>query len=238
MVHTSSLICHCVLLSDCHIHDRASTPVDLHHRWVGLDGSMNSRLRWLCAVAIGAPVLLAACGGSAGSASSSTTTTTSAGRGAQGSAFTACLKQHGVTLPAGGFGGSGGGPGGGGPPQGPSGTPPSGLPGGGTGGAGPSISIPGVSQQKVQAAFSACQSKLPRGGRFGGGGANAQDLQAYTSCLGDHGVKVPTPGSGSRPSSGPGLGALRSDPKFAAANKVCAPLLPSGAASTSTTIAR
>ena len=197
---------------------------------------MNSRLLWFCAIAISAPVALAACGGgSSGSASSSTSTSSPAGRGAQSSAFTACLKQHGVTLPAGGFG-NGGGPGGGGP-GGPSGPPPNGFrPPGGTGGGGrPSISIPGVSQQDVQAAFSACQSKLPNGGRFGGGGANAQDLQAYTSCLGDHGVKVPTPGSGAQPGGPAGLGALRSDPKFAAANKVCAALLPAAGGSTTTT---
>jgi len=94
-----------------------------------------------------------------------------------------------------------------------------------------------VSQQAVQAAFSACQSKLPSGGGFGGGGANAQDLQAYTSCLGDHGVKVPTPASGSQPGGRAGLGAIRSDPKFAAANKICGALLPAAGGSTTTTIA-
>jgi hypothetical protein len=197
---------------------------------------MNLRHFRSCAVAMSAALVLGACGGSSGSAASSSTSTTGGGSNGQNSAFTACLKQHGVTLPAGGFGGNGAGPGGGGPPRGATGSLPNGSPPiGGSGGRGPSISIPGVSRQDLQAAFSACRSKLPSG-RFGGG-ANPQDLQAYTSCLGDHGVKVPTSGSGSQPGGRPGLGALRSDPKFAAANKTCRALLPTNAGSTTTTTA-
>ena len=61
----------------------------------------------------------------------------------------------------------------------------------------------------------------------------------------DHGVKVPklttpTTTPGSTPSSTPRgrgiLGQLRSDPHYAAANKICRPLLPTfGSSSTTTT---
>ena len=190
------------------------------------DGSMNLRnLRW-CALAVGMLLAVAACGGSSGSAAGSTTsTTTSAAGGSRNAAFSACLKQHGVTLPAGGIGPSG-------PPG--QGTPGS-RPAGGFGSGGPAISIPGVSAQQLQAAMSACGSKLPSGG-FGGGAGNSQALQAYLSCLKDHGVTVPTSTSGTTPrGQGSVLGAVRSQPKFAAANKVCQALLPTFGASTTTT---
>jgi hypothetical protein len=191
-----------------------------------------------------AVLALAACGGSAKASSSSTTTTTPAGRGFRNAAFTTCLKDHGVTLPArtgrpsgpsgvsgrrGRFGAGGGGGGGG-------------FFGGGGGAAGLST--------KDQAAFNACRSKLPNGGRFGGGaggGANATALKAYLSCLSDHGVKVPkTPAapsgaSGPSGSSGSGRGrfgnpfaGLRNDPKFAAASTACRALLPARGATPST----
>ena len=181
-------------------------------------------------IALLAVLGLAACGGGSAKASTSgsaTTTTTAGGAGVQNSAFTACLKQHGVTLP-GGFGG-GRRRGGSGGPGGP------GLRGGSGrrgfvlgGGAGLST--------KQQAAFAACRSKLPNGGQFGGpggfaGGASATQLKAYLSCLSDNGVKVPTttsvPGGGSGPGRfGSPLVGLRNDPHFAAASKKCAPLLP------------
>ena len=179
-----------------------------------------------------AALLLASCGGAsskASASSSATTTTTAGGAAAPNGAFAACLKQHGVTVPA-GFGG--GRPrGGSGDPGGPGGfglRGGSGLRGGFLGGAGLS--------GKQQAAFAACRSKLPDGGRFGGrgfaGGASASQLKAYLSCLSDNGVKVPTttstPASGG---SGPrrlgvSIASLRNDPHFAAASKKCAPLLP------------
>ena len=57
-------------------------------------------------------------------------------------------------------------------------------------------------------------------------GRNPAALQAYLSCLGDHGVTVPKRTSTSTPASRPGgfaspLAAVRSNPKFAAANKIC-----------------
>ena len=101
-----------------------------------------------------------------------------------------------------------------------------------------SSAAPGLTTQQ-RAAFTACQSKLPGGGRFGGrgfaGGANASQLKAYMSCLSDNGVKVPTTapvpggaagGSGPRRFGNP-IAGLRNDPHFAAASAKCAPLLPS-----------
>jgi hypothetical protein len=158
-------------------------------------------------------LLLGACGGSSGAASSTTTnpttTTNGTGAGARNGAFTACLKQHGITLPSGGFR----------------------RPGAGLGTPG---SRPARSPAQQQA-FAACRSKLPTGGGFGRG-ANPQAFQAYLSCLGDHGVTVPTTTAGSTPrGAGSGLAGVRSDPKFATANKTCAPLLPTFGSTTTTT---
>ena len=185
--------------------------------------------------AVIAALTLASCGGgsskvsASGSAATSTTTTPAGGRGFLNSAFTTCLKQHGVTLPA-GFGagrrrGGSGAPGG--VPNGARGG--SGRRGGGFFGGGAGLS------SADQAAFQACRSKLPAGGFGGGrgfaGGASATQIKAYMSCLSDHGVKVPT--STSTPAGGSGLrrfanplAGLRRDPNFAAASQKCAPLLP------------
>jgi len=92
-----------------------------------------------------------------------------------------------------------------------------------------------------QSAFRACSSTLPGGGFGGGrgfaGGASASQLKAYTSCLSDNGVNVPTttssPSGGSGPRFGNQFAGLRSQPAFAAAAKKCAPLLPSRATGTS-----
>jgi hypothetical protein len=184
--------------------------------------SMRSRTFRILALAVGAALALGACGGSSNAASSSTTsptTPTSAGAtGARNAAFTTCLAQHGVTLPSGGFGQPGGGQG--------TGT--------GTPGSRPALSA------KQQSALGACRSKLPNGGggggRFPGGGANPQALQAYLSCLGVLGVTVPTSTSGSTAGGrGSALGAVRNDPKFTSANKTCAPLLPTSGSTTTTT---
>jgi len=174
---------------------------------------MRTRSFRILAFTAGAALALGACGGSSNAASSSTTsptTPTSAGaRGARSAAFTTCLKDHGVTLPAGGF------------------RPRSG--GQGTPGSRPALSA------AQQSAFAACRSKLPNGGRFGGG-ANTQAFRAYLSCLGDHGVIVPTTTSGSTACGrGSELRALRNQPKFASASKTCAPLLPTFGSTTTTT---
>jgi hypothetical protein len=200
-------------------------------------------------IAVFAALALAACGGGSSKVSATgsnpTTTTTPTGGAAGGrfdnAAFTACLKQHGVTLPAGalGFGRRGGSGGGGGRgPRGGSGGRGGGFFGGGAGGAGLS--------SKDQAAFTACRSKLPAGGFGGGGrafagGASATQIKAYMTCLSQNGVKVPTttstPAGGSGRRFGNPLAGLRSDPHFAAASKTCAPLLPARGTRTPTTLA-
>jgi hypothetical protein len=105
---------------------------------------------------------------------------------------------------------------------------PSGRPGGGGGNG---LFGGGANHQARQA----CRSLAPRGG-FGGRGM--QELQAFRSCLSDHGVKLPTPGAQRTPGAQPTAGARRtpgegllgrfntSDPKVAKAVKLCRPLLP------------
>jgi hypothetical protein len=164
---------------------------------------MQRRLRRYSLLLVGAPLVLGACGGGSSSPSSSAasgSTTTTVKGSASRTALRDCLKQHGVTLPA-GFGN-------GGPPNGET---PGSFPAGGTPGSLPA----GIDQEKLQSAIRACG-----GDGFPGGGQNRQAFQAYTSCLGDHGVKVaPT---GSTPATFD-----RNSAAFAAANKVCAALLPS-----------
>jgi hypothetical protein len=175
--------------------------------------------------------LLAGCGGSSSpsSAASATTTptTTKGSSSAQQSAFRECLSKQGVTLPAGlGNGGPGG-----------NGAPPEGGPPAGDTPGGPPGSLPAGGGEKFQKALQACGNLAPAGGNGFGGNRNPEALKAYTSCLSDHGVAVPTSTSGSTPARPGGeLGALRSDPKFAAANKVCRPLLPSFGSTTTTTV--
>lgn len=162
----------------------------------------------------------------AGPAFAADTTTPSAPNGNALKSYQACMKKQGVTLklPS----GSGRAPGGAnGAPSGGF-TPPTGngngagggaLPGGGGGIFG---KPKGVSTKTYNAAQKACASKLPSFGAGGASGQNAQDFQAYLSCLSDHGVKVPTGG---------GLAGLdRNDPTFQTANKTCGTLLPSGVA--------
>lgn len=77
-------------------------------------------------------------------------------------------------------------------------------------------------------ALAACRSLAPR--RSGRG---MQEMQAFRSCLTDHGVSMPTPSPGMRPPGArrsPGTerfgGLNTSDPKTAKALKICRPLLP------------
>ena len=172
-----------------------------------------------------------------------TTSTTVAGDGsgtdrrAQLQAWRDCLSQHGVTLPT--F--TGGDPGSqGGPPPSDGATPPSGVPNGSTpngstptgsapaggpGQGGPGGNIGSIVQDPANAAaVQACASLQPQAG-FGtggqGGGQRGQAMQAYLSCLKDHGVEVPTTVAG-----GPPVSIDRNAAGFAAANEVCQALLP------------
>jgi len=153
----------------------------------------------------------AACGGTrtaakAAPVAESTTTTTTE----PGAAYTACLRDHGVTAPD--------------RPRRTPGTdsagstvsPPSSRPPGSR----PSTSLPeGVDQAALAAARQACQSLQPAD-RPNANGPQGQAFQAYASCMKDHGVTV---GNGGGPGGG---GANRDDPAFKAADAICAPLRP------------
>lgn len=137
----------------------------------------------LAALLLTTALAAAACGGSSGSASTNGTTTTTAaasGTGATSAAmakFTACLSQHGVTLPSGG-GGAGGAP--------PTGTPPTGT---------STTARPQGGGASFQQAMTACAKLRPAGQRAGGfagpgGGANSAAFAAYRNCLTLHGAKA------------------------------------------------
>ncbi|HXQ59142.1 MAG TPA: hypothetical protein VN799_03560 [Acidimicrobiales bacterium] len=175
----------------------------------------------------GVALLLAACGNSSASGSSSSSTTKPATTASR-AAYTACLKQHGVTLPnlAGRPGGSGA-------------TTPSFTPGSfpsGTGGFGGLANNP-----KFQQAAAACKSLRPSGGfgggRFGGaGGFNSTAFAAYRNCLKLHGVTLPTGGARvSGAGSTPPTTFDQSSPTVQAALAACAALRPAPSATTTTT---
>ncbi|WP_225849315.1 hypothetical protein [Streptomyces sp. HPF1205] len=209
----------------------------------------------VAALAASGALLLTACSSSSsgtasasGSPSGSVSAAASAsGNGAQEmQAYRTCLSQHGLNLPtfarrspgAGRPSGSpGAGRGGGG------GRGSGGGYGGGYGGGFPGFGG-GTPDAATQKALDACASLRPRfNGR--GGGANSTAFKAFTSCLKDHGVVLPTPSPGAsngsgRPGFGPGFGGPRglntADPKTAKAYETCRALLPqrpSGAASPS-----
>ncbi|SEK70248.1 hypothetical protein [Streptacidiphilus jiangxiensis] len=157
---------------------------------------------------IGASALLLSACGSSGSTNASGTqaSPSSSARGAAMQAYRTCLSQHGVNLPTGR----------------PSGRPSGGYGGGNGGGygGGGGFGFGGASANPtMQAAMQACASLRPKGGFGGGrGGFNSTAMAAFTSCLKDHGVTLPTTG---------GLRALNTtDPKTAAAYNTCKPLLP------------
>ena len=166
------------------------------------------------------PLILAACGSSSASGANASSTKPS-GRASR-TAYSNCLKQHGVTLPN--FTGGTGGPPAGGE------TPPSFTPGSGAGGF--------RSNPAFQKAATACKSLRPSGGfgGFGGsGGFNSSAFAAYRNCLSLHGVTLPT--GGSRPAAGstPPSTINQSSPAVQAALQACAALRPSASSSTTTT---
>jgi hypothetical protein len=190
---------------------------------------------FVAALASGAFALTACSSGSSSSADakpsgtatgSAAATGSATGGGAQAmDAYRQCLAQHGLNLPT--F-------------QRPSGgARPSGRPSGGAGrgfGGGGFPGFGGASPDPAtQKALQACASKRPQfGGRGGGpgGGVNSSAFQAFTSCLKDHGVTLPTasPGASNAPGAGRGFGAFRglntADPKTAKAYDTCKALLP------------
>jgi hypothetical protein len=164
---------------------------------------MGNSLRVAGAAAVAAVAIVAAgCGSSsspsAASATTATTTTTPTGSGASTAnrtAFNTCLAQHGVKLPGRPPGGGGG-----------NGQPPAG--GGRPGGGGGFANLTAAQR----AAFTACRSKLPAGGRPGcGNRANNPAFAKYNACLKQNGVT---------------LGASNNQKTFAKAQAACAKLAP------------
>lgn len=213
-----------------------------------------SRATVMMPAAILVALAIAACGSSSsgGSKNGSTgannkSTTKQKGQ----AAFTACLDQHGVTLPKGAAGsvGSGGIPRGAQPGGGPDGLPPGGTtpsgapPAGGSGRGFPGGGL-GGGNSKFAKAIQACRSKLPAGSRFGqgpaGGGANgagapaftATTLKSFVACVRKNGYpQMPEASSTSKGSLFPK--SVQSNAKFEAASKKCASVLtrsPSGQA--------
>jgi hypothetical protein len=203
-----------------------------------------TRILAVTAGLVGVAVLVAACGGSTKASSASSTTpaaspavsaspsaapNSAAGSAAPGgrngaafAAYTACLAQHGVTVPSFSAGAR------------PSGTfsrPPGGFsrapgasrgPGGGGGFGGFGSPNPSTS-----AARAACASLLPAGA-FGPGTRtiSATTFAAFKSCMSDNGVTITStdPQTAVR-------GLDRTDAKTAAALKICQPILGQGAGS-------
>jgi hypothetical protein len=157
--------------------------------------------------------IVAACG-----SSSTNTSSNSASAGARTSAsrtsLAACLRQHGITLPAGRRPGAGRPPAG--APGGGSGSPPTGGPPSGSGFPGG-----GAAGSKLRAALKACGANFPAGGRRPG--VSRQSIQRYVTCVRQHGYNLPNPNfSGNGPVFPSNI---RSNAKFQSASEACQSLL-------------
>jgi hypothetical protein len=171
--------------------------------------------------------LIAGCGSSSSSSKSTTSATASAAAGGAGAAgaagaaggapnaarraaLAACLKQHGVTLPARPPGAGGGQP----PGSGTGTTPRGGFFGGGGGRF--------ANNPKLRAAFQAC------GGRLGFGGGQRFRLSRalitkYVTCVRQHGYNLPSPNLSGKGPVFPSN--IRGNTKFQAASRACQNLL-------------
>jgi hypothetical protein len=186
-------------------------------------------------------LLVAACGSASGSSTSSSGTTTAAsaaGSGAPNSAqrtkLEACLKQHGVTLPARPAGAPGGGAPGGPPPGSGTGTGTTGTSTTGTGTTGSSTTprrgfFGGgggfANNPKLRAAFQACGAQF--GFRGGAGGFRRRlsrtNITKYVTCVRQHGYNLPNPNFSGK---GPVFPAnIQNNAKFQAASRACQSLL-------------
>ncbi|WP_144123221.1 PT domain-containing protein [Catellatospora sichuanensis] len=181
----------------------------------------HPRAALTAAVAIAVLGLAAACG----SGDDTTDQTASGGQASGFAAYTACLKEQGITLPEGFGQGQGQGRPSGAPTARPTNQPtarptvrPSGQPGG-FGGPGGGMRAPdGVDAEKWQQAQQACVAVRPSGGPGGGFGGNRGDNganAAYRNCLAERGVEFT-----------PGQQLATADPKVAAAMQACAVLRP------------
>ena len=190
-------------------------------------------------------VLVAACGGGSSKASSTASTTPavspavsatpsaaasaagSAGpggrNGAAFAAYTACLAQHGVTVPSFSAGAR---------PSGSFSRPPGGFsrpPGASRGPGGGGFGGFGSPDPSTSAARAACASLLPAGAVAGNRTISATTFAAFKSCMSDNGVTITStdPQTAVR-------GLDRTDAKTAAALKICQPILGQGAGGTPT----
>jgi hypothetical protein len=214
-------------------------------------------------VALVSALAIAACGGSSSSSSSGSTTkstssststsgggtstTAKGGSSAERTKLQACLKKHGVTLPAGGFGG--GRAGGGAPGSGttPTGTPPAGAnpgtgtnrkftrPAGGFGGGNGGAGFAG-GNSKFGKALKACGANFGGGGAAGGGGfrggagttphISSTVLKKFVACVRKNGyAAMPEASSNKNGSGGLFPKRIESNPKFEKASKQCASIL-------------
>jgi hypothetical protein len=145
------------------------------------------RSRSLAAVATAVIVAacVAACGSSSSSSSSSSTAAAASGGTASRAKLTACLKQHGVTLPSRPAGGGYGPPPGAGKGNG-NGSGGGGLRGGGLGGRQGRFNSP-----KFRAAFQACGAAAGFRGRRGNFRPSAAAIAKFASCVKQHGYTLP-----------------------------------------------
>ena len=186
---------------------------------------LTPRASQTAVVLVALATLVAGCGSSS-STSSSTSTSASAASSTRAK-LAACLKQHGITLPAGRRPGAGAPPGvpgagSGNPPGSGTGTTPTGRPPGGG-----FFGRAGGNSSKFRAAFKACGANFPAGGRRGG--FNRQNIQKYVTCVRQHGYNLPEPNFSG---NGPVFPAnIRTNKKFQSASKACQSLLapPQGA---------
>ena len=170
--------------------------------------------RWLLLLVVGAAAgLLAACGSSSSSSTSAASASSSGGQGGSRTTVAACLRRHGVTIPAnaGAAGPSNGAP---------AGAPPSG--GGPGAGAPPSgFSAGGANGAKLQAALKACGANVPGRGQVPK--ISRKSLQKYVSCVRQHGYQLPNPNFSGKGAVFPA--SVRGDKKFQGASRACQSLL-------------
>ena len=202
--------------------------------------------------------LIAGCGSASSTSTTSSTTTASAAAGggassSQRAALVACLKQHGVTLPARPPGAPNGPPGSGGSNGGTGTGTGTGTTGTGTGTTGTGTTGTGTTPRrgffgggrgfannpKLRAAFQACGAKFGFRGRGQGfrGRLSRTNITKYVTCVRQHGYNLPNPNFSGK---GPIFPAnIQSNKKFQTASRACQSLLvpprPSGSGSGTST---
>jgi hypothetical protein len=191
-------------------------------------GPRRGSVVWLMgALVVMVAALLVGCGGgSGGDSSSEESTAANSGQAGDPAGFElsdetrTCLKEQGVELPD-----PGDGPPGGAPPEG--GMPEGGPPAGGT----PPQGF-GQGGEEMKEALEECGAELPQGmpgGKAGGppmdSGAFRESIKEYATCMGENGYELPEPNLSGEGPVFKDSDVNREDPKFAAANEKCQPLL-------------